>query len=140
MSSFRKPTSTQNLLKSKIDDMIEFPELFYKNETTKSTSSLNFLEASQKPMESIVKEGGVKPGWVELTIDKETNSIVTQKNKHLLDDNNMFQDEVNRAILSLALCWERYKKNFEELNGEDSYQYIYSNYFIDDEQDDSIDE
>jgi hypothetical protein len=139
MSSFKPKSSKSQILNAKIDDMREFPELFSKNEITKSTSSLNFLEVSQKTAQSIIKEEGLKPGWVELTLDKETNSIVSKKNETFLEDCYTFQDEVNRVILSLTLCWDRYKKNFEELNGEDTYQYAYSYYFEDYEQDE-IDE
>jgi hypothetical protein len=40
---------------------------------------------------------------------------------------------MNYAILSMIYTWDKYRKNYEELNGEDAYQYNYcSTYCIED--------
>ena len=137
MRSFKPAQKT--VFKMNMDDEVLFPELATTIELKKTTSNLNFLEASQKtPTSEYNNNGPLKPGWVYLTLDDKTNAVIQKKNDDLsltfpLDEDHLLQDKMNYAILTMIYTWDKYRKNYEELNGEDAYQYNYcSSYYIED--------
>jgi len=136
MTTFKKNKS----LSIKIDDSREFPEFLHNN--VKTTTNLNFLEASQKIVVSSSKEETiVKPGWVKITMDDKNNSIIYKDNDtHVSNENDIFQESVDRALSTMNYLWERYKKNYEDLNGEDAYEYNYSSFYYIDYTDQETDE
>jgi hypothetical protein len=140
MSSFKIKTRQTTKSNIKIDDVGEFPELLHKNIMSNSTSDLNFLEASQRTASSFEKKETLKPGWVELSIDPQDNSVIWRKHDNdtsTIDEHTRFQANVKHVIATLIFCWERYKKNYEELNGEDAYEYNYCSYPTDDGEEDT---
>jgi hypothetical protein len=135
MRSFKPEQKT--VFKMNMDDEVLFPELATTIELKKTTSNLNFLEASQRTPRSDDNDNStLKPGWVHLTLDDKTKTVIQKKNDDLffpLDEDHLLQDKMNYAILSMIYTWDKYRKNYEELNGEDAYQYNYcSTYCIED--------
>lgn len=110
-----------------ISSPILFPELSA-NIQNKETTDLNFLEAttlindekkSNEPWE-------IKSGWVYLTKNIEDNNTT-------LNDSSKEVDKISDNFSQMILNWENYKKHYEEINGEGSYERTYGVYDYDEE-------
>ena len=97
--------------------------------------TLDFLQASTKEEEETdedtKKDWVLKPGWIEITKDyiqsrKDTNTSINKED---------YQKEVQKTILSMMTTWEKYRKDYIDLYGEESYDYYYtSNEMYDDSE------
>lgn len=142
MKSFKQTQKTLTKFKMKLDDIEAFPELVstpLKTESdinneldamTKNKCNLNFLDVSQRTTTDIKDDKSFKPGWVVLSFDDENNTVVQKINDNSsdpLDEDEFYilQNEMKSVISSMIYTWDKYRKHYEELNGEDAYQYNY---------------
>lgn len=118
-----------------------FPELlFSSNFCKKEITDLNFLEAttvindekhSNEPWE-------VKPGWVYLTKNIKDNTTVW--NPQLKEEQDKSGDNYQKFFSQMTLNWEKYKKQYEEINGDGSYDATYGVYEVEDYGEEFFDE
>lgn len=141
MKSFKQSQKISTNFKIKLDDMQTFPELVttpFNTEShannnldlTKNKSNLNFLEVSQMINSDVKDDNSLKPGWVSLTLDSNNNTVIQNSNdssSSSLDEDEFIslQNEMKSVISSMIYTWDKYRKHYEELNGEDAYQYNY---------------
>lgn len=137
--------------KSKIFSFTEeqFPEMSNKN-TILTNSNVNFIDAiNTKNLEK--KETVIEPGWVQIRVNKKTGQIETKYGKRskrkpiknndiydldLADDNINYQMFI--IIDKLNENWTRYKQQYDEINGDGSYDDRFYYEIYDDELDDDI--
>ena len=94
--------------------------------------TLDFLQASTKEEETdedTKKDWVLKPGWIEITKDY----IQSRKDKNTTKEE--YQKEVQKTLLSMITTWEKYRIDYIDLYGEESYDYYYtSNEMYDDSE------
>ena len=136
-------------INTKISDLY-FPELFNKKEAQlMSDDNRNYLETLIKKNESSDKENDdndVLPGWVVIQYDKKSNGIIKKYNEEfrnermVMDKEEEEQKRINQMMNQLADHYERYKRNYIDLWGEDEYQKMYISKYYDPHYFDKLDE
>lgn len=115
-----------------------FPELS-ENIQKKETNNLNFLEAVAiiNDEKNVNEPREVKPGWVYLTKNVADNEIVWNPPSKEEDTNDC---DFQKSFLQMTLNWEKYKQQYEEINGDGSYDRTYGVYAFEDYDEEFFDE
>jgi hypothetical protein len=77
---------------------------------------------------TINSENNIDPGWVQIhTINKQ---IVFKYGHNSTNNNNehtqkYVEHNMNNAIATMSANWDKYRTNYDELNGEGSYDDVY---------------
>lgn len=78
---------------------------------------------------TINSENNIDPGWVQIhTINKQIvfkyghNSTNNNNNEHT---QKYVEHNMNNAIATMSTNWDKYRTNYDELNGEGSYDDVY---------------
>ena len=141
MNRFR-PNCNQKILGSSLGSSVfkQQPEFQIESETQfpsmqqssqqpekQQVPTLDFLQASTKEEEldddkDAKKNWVLKPGWIEITKDyiqerKDANTNTTKEE---------YQKEVQKTLLSMITTWEKYRMDYIDLYGEESYDYYYT--------------
>uniref|UniRef100_A0A6C0BAJ1 Uncharacterized protein n=1 Tax=viral metagenome TaxID=1070528 RepID=A0A6C0BAJ1_9ZZZZ len=131
----------------KIDtsDSSLFPELSsYKNIENQNQNQnqicLDFLSASNTVSENKSEEEEekiiLKPGWVLLTKNKTDNTTQWKVSPEI--EEFKLQIEINEkkeAISDMISTWQKFKREYEEIYGEEAYIYNYTKNSLSDEYD-----
>lgn len=126
-SVFKKP-ELQMQSETQFPSMQQSPQQPEKQQV----QTLDFLQASTKEEETdedTKKDWVLKPGWIEITKDY----IQSRKDANTTKED--YHKEVQKTILSMMTTWEKYRKDYIDLYGEESYDYYYtSNEMYDDSE------
>ena len=130
--------SGTSLFKKKIEKMpdvsddIQFPEL---NEnlcklTPQINTKLDFLDASTKPVifenKHVDEMLILKSGWVHITKNLSTNKSIITSIEENKNTHNNYQENANEIIENMIQRWNRYKRDYIDLYGEDTYIHFYT--------------
>ena len=138
--SFVKPQNTRIPSKNKFKKMETiidissstlFPELSENNQK-KETTDLNFLEATgtTNDEKNVDEPRESKPGWVYLTKNSIDNKIVWNPPSREEDTNDY---DFQKSFSQMTFNWEKYKQQYEEINGDGSYDRTYGVYEYEEE-------
>ena len=115
----------------------DFPELCIqpiKNVTQNVNENISFKAAINVSNNNVDitnnPENNIDPGWVQIqTINKQ---IVFKYGPNSTNDNNndeymqkCVEHNMNNAIAIMSTNWDKYRTNYDELNGEGSYDDVY---------------
>lgn len=67
---------------------------------------------------------------MKITTEMKPKAVIKEKAE--IDEKVQFQKECERAVRTLHNRWEKYKKDYIELHGEDMYNYMHltPNYWV----------
>lgn len=112
-----------------------FPELSQISSQKKEEPDLNFLNAISSEEKKPDKTFEMMPGWIYLTKNLKDNKTVWNPPLEIVNINT--DNDTNREIiLMLYSNWERYKNQYEELHGEEAYDYNHGTYYYEDYDED----
>jgi len=117
-----------------------FPDLSCKKENVSnkletdklSTNFKDILRPKTKTEEISNTQNKIRPGWVE--ISNKQNKIIYNYGPKTCYEIKMKQQEelektpnyiMNKAITMMIENWERFKENYDDINGEGAYEQIY---------------
>ena len=124
-SSNQFSTTTTTIVQKKPDanNIIEFPTLIG-DQFVSNTTSLDFKTASLKVLKEEEKKEELKPGWTSYTIENgKLKKAGYQKED---EEDEPFSVKAKRIIRIMVERWDRYKENYINLYGEDTYYKMYS--------------
>ena len=147
MNTFKvknEPTQSQFKKKEiKIDttDLSLFPELSsYKNAENQKKNNLDFLLASNTISEKTPEEEEeriiLKPGWVLLTKNKTDNTTQWEVSPEIEEFKLQAEIKERKDVVSdMISTWQKFKRDYEEIHGEEAYIYNYTKNSLSDEYD-----
>lgn len=123
-NKFKKPQITIDTSNSNL-----FPELSQISLQKKEEPDLNFLNAISSEEKKPDETFKMMPGWVYLTKNPKDNKIIWNPPREMVDTNNDTNKEISFMLYS---NWERYKNQYEDLHGEEAYNYNHGIYYYED--------
>ena len=120
-------TTTTTIVQKKPDanNIIEFPTLIGDQFVT-NTTSLDFKTASLMPLKEEEKKEELKPGWTSYTFENGKLKKAGYQKEDDEEDEEPFSVKAKRIIRIMVERSERYKENYINLYGEDTYHKMYS--------------
>jgi hypothetical protein len=128
----QRPKSKPNAFEIKPTD---FPELLVNKSTEpQSFNPVNYIKALSTSNEISKEENIVQPGWIQYKFNKETRNVETaygsktasqlrrERRKQLENDTNYLMQQ---SIIQITKNWNQYKAEYDNINGEGSYDDVY---------------
>ena len=136
-----KFSSTASSYQKRIDpnNATEFPSLdnsFEKTQPTTKAPSLNFKNASLIETEVLSCQEKILPGWTSFTFETGKRKVKIDGHKEFKPEEESFSVQAKRVIQCMVDRWDKFKEDYIELYGEDTYHNMFS--FPIKEQDDLI--
>ena len=125
-SSNQFSTTTTTIVQKKPDtnNIVEFPTLVGDGGVvSNNTTSLDFKTASLKELKQEEKKEELKAGWTSYTVENGRMKKAGYQKEYY---EQPFSVKAKRIIGIMVERWDRYKENYIDLYGEDTYHKMYS--------------
>ena len=119
-SSYQKRIDTNN-----ITEFPSFDNSLEKAHSNTKASSLNFKDASLIETE-VSYEEKILPGWTCFTFETGTRKVKIDGHKEFKPEEEPFSIQAKRVIDEMVDRWDKFKEDYIELYGEDTYHNMFS--------------